>query len=101
MRNAVVFPLQTSTVFSKAPRDTFRSLDRLIKNSLLFFEEIWFEAGIYQVTYGDTHASNFNLPYKGIEKYKKFKIAYESIDAKKREALLVSDLRVSQIRSGL
>jgi len=87
MKNSVVFPLKTSTVFSRNPKETFDVLDRLLKNSLLFFEEIWIEGGSYQVTYGDTFGLNFSFPFEGVDKYKKFKKLYESAGAEKRQAM--------------
>jgi len=88
MNNAVLFPLKTNTVYSKDSKETFETLDRLLKNSLLFFEEIWIETGIHEVTYGDTFGSAFNLPYKGIDDYKKTKKAYEAAGAEKRKAFI-------------
>ncbi len=83
MGNRVVFPLHTSTTFSVNPKDTFQYLDRLIKNAMLFFDEIILESGDYQITYGDEHCFASDLPHKDLVSYKKLRESYESVGPNK------------------
>jgi len=73
---AVLFPLQGCKVFSKDPKDTYNRVDRIIKNAMLFFEEIWFEAGMHETTYGNTHSFEISTPYTGKEEYLRRRTSY-------------------------
>jgi hypothetical protein len=87
MSSSVIFPLKTSSVFSLAPRETFEAIDRLLKNSLLFFQEIYIESGFRQVTYGDEYSFEVNGPLT-LEEYKNGKKRFELVGSLKRDGFL-------------
>lgn len=89
MKNNVLFPLRAAKIFSKDPKDTFESLDRIIKNALLFYDEVWFEGGAHQVSYGDIGNFSMRLPYKGKEEYSREKAKYSAIGSSKRDVSIL------------
>lgn len=84
----VLFPLQACKIFSEDPKDTYVYLDRIIKNSLLFFEEVWFEGGAHDASYGESHNYSFKVPYNGLGDYARRKASYSSVGQEKKVSRL-------------
>ncbi|MHA1410683.1 MAG: hypothetical protein ACTSQY_10330 [Candidatus Odinarchaeia archaeon] len=94
MSSSAFFSLKGSKVFCKNRLLAYSELHKIIKNSMLFFDEIIFESGMQQTTYGDTITFDLHGPFKGMEFYLPLRESYAQDTEEKKTFCNESSRRV-------
>lgn len=87
MTTSLLFSLKGTKIFSKNRLEAHNELKKNMLNSMLYFDELFFEDGVSSVSYGDSGTFQITGPYEGLEKYNKFKDGYIK-DAEKTPFML-------------
>jgi len=89
MTSRMLYTLKGTKIFSKNRLEAYNQLNKNMKNSLLFFDEVIFESGSHTVSYGDTGSFQLSGPYMGKKDYMKLRTAY-SIDSEEKKPFLMT-----------
>lgn len=84
MTSSILYTLKGTKIFSRNRLEAYNQLNKNMKNSLLFFDEVVFEGGSHSVSYGDTGCSQFSGPYMGKEDYMTLRTGH-SIDSEEKK----------------
>ena len=89
MMSRILYTLKGTKIFSKNRVEALNQLQKNMKNSLIYFDEIIFESGVHTVSYGDTGSAEISGPYNDKEFYSRLKKSY-SIDSEEKKPFVMT-----------
>lgn len=90
MPSRILFSLKGAKIFSRNRLEAHNELNKNIINSMLYFDEVYFEGGFHSVSYGDTGTFQIKGRYNGLDEYKKLKSSYISDTDEKKSFVLTA-----------